>query len=267
MLLLKPWSLIYQHRQLLSSLFHHAIQSRYRNSWAGLLWPVLMPIFLIGVFSFVFGYVMPLKWASADDLQVSFPLFLFSGLVVFTFFSDVVNQAPATLLENVNLVKKVVFPLEMLCVAKVLVATLFFLINLGVFLAFLMFSGIYPDPVDLIYLLLVVPFALFLIGLSWFLASLTVYVRDIMHITGIIVSAIMFLSPVFFPLSTAPELVQSTMLLNPLSILIESLRGLLFDNQLPGVVPWLVIWTGGLACFYLGFWWFGRTKEGFADVI
>src|SRR5690606_9145223 len=134
-------------------------------------------------------YVMPLRWVSEQNGQVGFPLFLYSGLVVFTLFSDVANRAPGLVLENVNLVKKVVFPLEILPLVSVFSALIYFVINFAVLLVFIALSPA-PFSVDLpALLMMLIPFVLFLAGLSWFLAGLTVYVRDVQHFIGLLVSA------------------------------------------------------------------------------
>jgi len=265
--IVRPWFVLLQHRRLVYALSKHAIVSKYRTSWMGLLWPLMLPVLLIGVFSFVFGYIMPLKWVSESEIDVSFSIFLFSGLVVFTFFSETVSRAPTLILENINLVKKVVFPLEVISVSNVCVASVFFFINLLVFAVFVSFNETGIGIIFILYLGFIFPFFLFLVGLSWFLSSLSVYVRDVVHVISIAVSALMFLSPVFYPIENAPDIVRMTHLINPIAILIESLRSLVFYGNVPSVEYWLMSWSMGLFVFYGGFFWFERTKKGFSDVI
>lgn len=264
---LAPLQTAWTHRSLILSLTWHSVVSRYRTSWFGLLWPILHPVLLIGVFTLVFVYVMPLRWVSEQNGQVGFPLFLYSGLVVFTLFSDVANRAPGLVLENVNLVKKVVFPLEILPLVSVFSALIYFVINFAVLLVFIALSPA-PFSVDLpALLMMLIPFVLFLAGLSWFLAGLTVYVRDVQHFIGLLVSALMFLSPVFYPLSSAPEAARAIMGFNPLALAIETLRAAVLGidaGSLPGA-GWL--WLLGVASFYLGHLWFMKLREGFADVL
>lgn len=264
---LAPLRTAWSHRSLILSLTWHSVVSRYRTSWFGLLWPILQPVLLIGVFTFVFVYIMPLRWVSEQNGQVGFPLFLYSGLVVFTLFSDVANRAPGLMMENVNVVKKVVFPLEILPLVSVCSALIYFFVNLLVLLAFVALSPGSLQIRVLPILVMLVPFVLFLAGLSWFLAALTVYVRDILHVIGLLVSALLFLSPVFYPLVSAPGAAQAIMAFNPLALAIETLRGAVLGtdtSQLPGI-GWL--WLLGLASFYLGHQWFMRLREGFADVL
>lgn len=259
--------LTWVNRSLIFSLIRNAIQSRYRTSWLGLLWPILQPLLLIGVFSLVFGYIMPLRWSAAADQAISFPIFLYSGLVLFTFFAEVINQAPSLVLAKVNLVKKVVFPLEVLSIVSVMTALVFFSINFLVFLVFAAFSGVQLSFSVVLLPLQIIPFVLFLIGASWFLSGLSVYLRDVLHVVGLVVSAMLFLSPVFYPLSSAPELVQQIMALNPMATMIQSIRGDVFQMDAPSGLAIALLWFGGAAMFYLGYLWFARVKRGFADVL
>jgi len=265
--LLRPWRLILTNTGLIRASVSHTIVSRYRGSWIGLLWPFMLPLLMIGVFSFVFIYVMPLKWISTADSEISFPLFLFSGMIVFTLFAEVINQSPQLVMMNTNLVKKVVFPLEMLSVSNTLTALVFFLANLLVLLVFVWFQTGSVSLRVLLYLPFVLPFALFLIGASWFISSLSVYIRDLVHVVGVVVSALMFLSPVFYPLDSAAEIVRSIQFLNPVAILIESLRAFLFDTSYNLLKAFVLMNLYGLVVFYLGFYWFQRLKGGFADVL
>jgi lipopolysaccharide transport system permease protein len=264
---LNPLALLWRERRLIGSLTSHGLRSRFRGSWLGWLWPVLLPVLLLLVFTFVFGFVMPLRWVGENPAERGFPLVLYAGLVLFMFFGDVVGRAPALILENTNLVKKVVFPLEILPVVSVLTALVFLLINLAVFLLFLALTGSPPTLAWLWLPLIVAPLALGLLGVAWFLSALTVYVRDVTHMISVIVSAMMFLSPVFYPLSVPPEAIQPVLALNPLAQAIESLRAVVFTGSVPEARMLGPLWLSGLAVFWLGFAWFRRTKDGFADVL
>lgn len=257
----------WRHRRLIAALAANGVAGRYRGSWFGLLWPFLQPLLLIGVFTLVFAYVMPLKWVAERGAALSFPLFLYSGFVVFSLFSEAVGSAPGLLLGQANLVKKVVFPLEVIPVASVTTLTLFFLMNLGVFMAALAIWGPGIAPTWPYVALFIAPLYLFLVGLSWFLAALTVYVRDIAHVIGLVVSAVMFLTPVFFPLQTVPEKARALLLLNPLTVVIEGLRAVMVEGVLPDWHSLGLLWAVALVVMQLGWWWFRRLREGFADVL
>lgn len=258
----------WRHRRLIAAFAVNGVAARYRGSWFGLLWPFVQPLLLIAVFSFVFAYVMPLKWVGEPGgSAVSFPLFLYSGFVVFSLFSETVASAPGLLLGQANLVKKVVFPLEVLAIASVTTAMAFFLMNLAVFVAALWIWGPGVAPTWPWAVLLVLPLYLFLIGISWFLSALTVYVRDLVHIIGLVVSAIMFVTPVFYPLHSVSPRVQGILLLNPLTVVIEGLRGALIAGTAPDWAALGLLWGVALVALQLGWWWFRRLREGFADVL
>lgn len=258
---------LWRHRRLVVSLAISGVSGRYRGSWFGHLWPFLQPLLLIGVFSLVFAYVMPLKWVVERGATVSFPLFLYSGFVVFSLFSEAVSTAPGLLLGQANLVKKVVFPLEVLPLASVTTSTLFFLMNLGVFMVALSVWGPGVAATWPYAVLFIAPLYCFLVGMSWFLAALTVYVRDVSHIIGLAVSAIMFLTPVFYPLHTVPEKVRALLLLNPLTVVIEGLRTVMIEGAPPDWHSLGLLWVVALVVLQLGWWWFQRLREGFADVL
>lgn len=258
---------LWEHWDLVKSLIQHSIASRYRTTWFGLAWPVLQPILLIGIFSFVFAYVMPLKWVAESSTGLAFSLFLYSGLVVFTFFSEVISRAPTLVLERPNLVKKVVFPLEVLALVSVGTSLVFFVVNVAVFLLAMGAFGHGVPATAPLMLAVVVPFCLFLVGLSWFLSALTVYVRDVAHIVGIVVSATMFFTPVFFPLESAPESVRAFLTLNPLTVVIEAVRSVAMRGEMPDWGAVAILWGESLLMCWLSLKWFRRLRLGFSDVL
>lgn len=257
----------WRHRRLIVAFAVNGVAARHRGSWFGLLWPFLQPLLLIAVFSFVFAYVMPLKWVAEPGAALSFPLFLYSGFVVFSLFSEAVAGAPGLLLGQANLVKKVVFPLEVLAIASVTTGLVFFLMNFAVFVMALWLWGPGVAATWPYAALLILPLYLFLIGVSWFLSALTVYVRDVIHVVGLAISAIMFVTPVFYPLHTVPDKVRGLLLLNPLTVVIEGLRDVLIAGTGPDWQALGLLWTISLLVLQVGWWWFRRLREGFADVL
>lgn len=192
---------------------------------------------------------------------------LFAGLIVFNLFAECINRAPALILANPNYVKKVVFPLETLTFVSLLSALYHALISLGVWLAaYVILFGV-PHASALYLPFVVMPFALFILGLSWILASLGVYLRDVSQFIGVITSVLMFLSPIFYPISALPESYQHLLYLNPLTPVIEMVRDVLYWGKMPDFLLLALYWlvTGIIA--WLGFAWFQKTRKGFADVL
>jgi len=222
---------------------------------------------MLAVYTFVFGKVFNARWNGGGDSTTEFALILFAGLIVFNLFAECFNRAPGLILANANYVKKVVFPLELL--PWVIMGSALFHVAISLFvwfIAFTIFVGV-PHITAFMLPLVLLPFIMLTMGFTWLLASLGVFLRDIGQIIGIVTTAIMFLSPLFFPVSAMPEAYQSLLYLNPLTLPIEQLRDILIWGKQP---DWesLLNYSGislFIAC--LGFALFQKTRKGFADVI
>jgi len=190
---------LWRNRELILASAKREILGRYRGSVLGLLWSFFNPIFMLAVYTFVFSVVFKARWSVGSESKTEFALVLFAGLIVFNLFAECINRAPALILANPNYVKKVVFPLETLTFVSLLSALYHALISLGVWLAaYVILFGV-PHASALYLPFVVMPFALFILGLSWILASLGVYLRDVSQFIGVITSVLMFLSPIFYP--------------------------------------------------------------------
>jgi len=242
------------------------ILGRYRGSMMGVAWSFLHPLLLLSVYAFVFGIVFKARW-QASASQTDFALNLFAGLIVFNIFAECLNRAPGLVLENINYVKKVVFPLQILSPC-ILMASLFHaLVSVFILLLFYLFVHGVP-PWTVFWLPLIwLPFLALMLGLSWFLASLGVYLRDIGQVVGVSVTAMMFLSPIFYPVSALPEGVRDWVFLNPLTWVITETRNVLLLGVMPDLVPGAVYACVSMVVLVLGYLWFVKTDKGFADVI
>lgn len=258
---------LWRNRALVTALTKREVMGRYRGSMFGILWSFINPVFMLVVYTFVFSVVFKARWVGGSDSKTEFALILFSGLMVYSLFADCVNRAPSLLLANVNYVKKVVFPLEILPLITLLTALFHLLISLIVWLIFyVLFFGAPHYSITLLPLVLL-PLVLFTMGLSWVLTSLGVYLRDISQMVGVITTALMFLSPIFYPISALPSEFQTLMHLNPLTLVIESTRDVLVWGKLPNMKVWLTQLGVSLILVWLGFTWFQKTRKGFCDVI
>lgn len=259
---------LWRNRQLIWQMTRREIQSRYRGSIIGLAWSFINPILLLLVYTFVFSVIFKSRWGVGEqESKVDFALALFVGLIVFGIFAECVNRAPMLIVYNVNYVKKVVFPLEILPwipLGSVLFNSSISLVVL--LLLQLIVNRILPWTI-IFFPLILLPLIFASMGIAWFLAALGVYVRDVGQITGIFTTILMFLSAVFYPVEALPEEYRGWLLLNPLILIIEeSRKALIF-----GISPdWLSLGIALLASFVIcavGFWWFQKTRKGFADVI
>jgi lipopolysaccharide transport system permease protein len=224
---------------------------------------------MLVVYTFVFSQIFKSRWNPQSDSKTEFALVLFAGLLIFNIFSECLNHAPRLILNNANYVKKVVFPLEILPWVNLYAALFHGFISLLVWmLAYCLFFGT-PSLAALYLPIAILPFCLMVMGFSWILASLGVYLRDIGQFIGIAVTALMFLSPLFYPMTSLPMQYQSWVLLNPTTIPIQLTRDFLFFGVQPGLnIEMLLIYSAvAVVVAYLGFFWFQKTRKGFADVI
>lgn len=229
----------------------------------------MLPLAMMGIYTFVFGTVFRARWQMPEtgDTTYSYAMLMFSGLLAYTLFADCASRAPGLILENVSYVKRVVFPLEILP----WVATASALVNatIGFGLFFIIFIWLYGLPPVTALLLPVALAPIAFIGLAslYLLSSLGVFLRDLRHVLPLIVTAMMFLSPVLFPLDAVPAEVQPLLFLNPLTPGIQHIRELLFFGTVPNLLTWGLYMLLTLAAAWLSHAWFMRTKKAFADVV
>ncbi|MDR5172941.1 ABC transporter permease [Methylobacillus flagellatus] len=258
---------VWRNRELIYASTKREVLGRYRGSFLGLLWSLLTPIFMLAVYTFVFGEIFKARWNDSNQSQAEFALVLFAGLIVFNLFAECINRAPSLILSNPNYVKKVVFPLEILPCITLCAALYHALISFTVWLiAYTMLFG--PPPLTVIYLpLVILPFSLFILGLGWILTSLGVFLRDVSQLVNVITTTLMFLSPIFYPASALPEAYRYFIYLNPLTFVIEMTRNLLYWGKLPELGLLVTYWLASSLIAWLGFVWFQKTRKGFADVL
>jgi len=258
---------LWRHRELEARLMRREVVGRYRGSFLGLAWSFFNPLLMLAVYTFVFSKVFQARWAGGSGSTAEFALLLFIGLIVFNLLAECVNRAPTLVLANVNYVKRVVFPLETLPVI-ILGASLFHTaVSLVVWLlAHLLFIG--PPPLTALFLpLLLLPLVLVILGLSWALASLGVYLRDVAQVVAILTTLLMFLSPIFYPLDAVPEPYRGVLYLNPLTPVIEQCRAVLFWGRVPDFSACGLQLALGALVAWGGYAWFQLTRRGFADVL
>lgn len=258
---------LWRNRSLILALAKREVLGRYRGSAMGLLWSFFNPLFMLSVYTFVFSVVFRARWNTGSDSKTEFALVLFAGLIVFNLFAECINRAPGVIISNVNYVKKVVFPLEVLPFVTLVSGLFHAAISLGVWLlAYILFFGI-PHATVLFLPLILMPLLLLVMGLSWTLASLGVYVRDVTQFITILTTVLMFVSPIFYPASALPDAYRSVLYLNPLTTVIEQLRAVLYFGRSPDFVLLAIYCGAALLIASLGFAWFQKTRKGFADVL
>jgi lipopolysaccharide transport system permease protein len=259
---------LWQHRQLIVQMTKREVIGRYRGSVMGLAWSFFNPILMLVVYTFFFSVVFKARWgAGVEESKVAFAIILFVGMIVHGLFAECINRAPGLILSNVNYVKKVIFPLEILPVIAMGSALFHTIISLIVLLGTFLILGSSLSWTILFFPIVIFPLLLATLGFAWFLASLGVYVRDISQMTGMITTVLMFLSPVFYPLSSLPEKYQVWLQLNPLTFVIEESRRVMIFGQMPHFTGWVIYLIASGLIAWLGFAWFQKTRKGFADVL
>jgi lipopolysaccharide transport system permease protein len=258
----------WRNRQLIWQMTQREIAARYRGSVIGLAWSFINPLLMLMVYTFVFSVVFKARWGTTgNESRADFAIILFTGMIVFGLFAEIVNRAPAQIISNANYVKKVVFPLEILSWVSLGSVLFHSLVSLGVLLLAQLIINLYLPWTVVLFPLVLLPLIFASLGAAWFLAALGVYVRDIGQITTVFTTVLMFVSAVFYPLSALPEAYQAWLRLNPLVLIITESRKVLVFGSLP---DWF--WLGialllGLVIAFAGFWWFQKTRKGFADVL
>lgn len=258
---------LWRNRALIIASTKRDVLGRYRGSAMGLLWSFFNPLFMLAVYTFVFSEVFKSKWTSESNSKTEFALVLFAGLIVFNLFSECINRAPGVIIGNANYVKKVIFPLEILPFITLLSGLFHASISIFVWLiAYIFFFGL-PHLSVLYMPLILLPLIMLIMGLSWCLASIGAYLRDVSQIIGIVTSVLMFLSPVFYPVDSIPENYRPLLYINPLTTVIEQTRAALFFGEGPDLVVTAILLAGTSLIAVAGFTLFQKTRKGFADVL
>lgn len=255
-------------RQLILHMTKRDVIGRYKGSVMGVMWSLFNPLFLLLIYTFVFSVVFKARWGTdLNESKSHFAILLFVGMIVHSLFAETLTRAPSLILSNVSYVKKVVFPLEILpvvCIGAALFHALVSLLVLIVF--FILFNGYLYWTVVLLPLVLL-PMIVLTVGVAWGLASLGVYLKDVAQPINLIMTVLLFASPVFYPITALPERLQPWLLLNPLTFIIEQVRSILIFGRAPN---WIGLATYSLISVLItwaGYAWFQKTRKGFANVL
>jgi lipopolysaccharide transport system permease protein len=259
---------LWRNHQLIVQMTQREVVGRYKGSVMGLAWSFLNPVFLLAVYTFVFAIVFKSRWGvGGEESKTQFAVVLFVGMIVHGLFAEVLNRAPSLILSNINYVKKVVFPLETLPVIAMGASLFHSVISLLVLLvAFFLFNGYIEWTVIFIPIVLL-PLVILTLGFAWMLASLGVFLRDVGQTIGIITTIMMFLSPVFYPVSSLPEEFRPWLMANPLTFIIEQAREVLIWGHFPDWAGLGLYTLAAMLIAWAGYAWFQKTRKGFSDVL
>ncbi len=261
-------SSVFKHKYLFLQMLKREVQQRYRGSQLGLLWAFVYPILMLLVYTFVFGFVMKAKWGIPGQDNLDFGLILFAGLLCHSMMAEVMVSSVNLITGNAQYVKKVVFPLELLSLVSLANALFHMMLSIVILLAIYLLTGNPLHWTIILAPIVLAPLAIFLLGASWFISVLGVYLRDLGQVMGVFMTVLLFMGPIVYPFSLIPEPLQPYVYwLNPLTVVVEQFRAVALFGQQPNWADLGIYTLGALAMLFIGQWFFRRTREGFADVI
>lgn len=258
---------IKNNRYLLWQLAKKDIEQRYKGSVLGMLWSIIVPILMLIIYTFVFSEIFQAKWNIDTSDKYEFALVLFCGLTAFNMVSEVMNRSATLIAANTNYVKKVIFPLELLPMVITFSALFNCVISYLILIAAKLI--LYRNVSVTLYqsLLVFVPLIVISVGVGYILSAISVYLKDIGNVISVLVMVLMYMSPVFFPLTSVPEKYRGICMANPMTYIIENFR----NTMLYGLnINWYFFGMSiiiAMAFYGIGYVVFMRTKEGFADVL
>jgi lipopolysaccharide transport system permease protein len=262
-----PFDVFGRHWNLARELSRRDVLGRYRGASFGMLWTLIGPLMMLGIYSLAFGHIFKSRWTQASGDNAEFAIVLFLGIIVHGFFAECLSRAPRLMIENTNFVKRIIFPLHVLPWSVVFSGLFHMAMNMIVFI--LLSAVVYGKFSFLVFLvpIVVAPLVLLTISTMWLVSSLGVYVRDINQATPVVVTALFFLSSAIVPVDTLPEKYQLIFHLNPLTFFIDQVRNVALWNRPPDWSGLALYSVGGIIAMYLSYAWFRITSKGFADVL
>lgn len=255
---------IWRHRYLLGQLIKRDVLLRYRGAMFGVLWIFLSPLLMLAIFAFIFGQIFQTRWPQQNS-GLPFWLLLYSGLITFNIFAETVSRAPASVRGYPSFVKKIIFPVHILPLVPLGASLVHAAFNFLILLTALVWVGGLHAQV-LLFPFLLLPVLLLSLGFSWFMAAWGVFIKDMTQIVPVFVQMLMFLSPVFYPISAVPAALRTAYQYNPLGIVIEASRAVVTGQPIAWSA-WGMALGFGLSMSVLGYAFFQHSREEFADAL
>ncbi|HEV2801033.1 MAG TPA: ABC transporter permease [Pyrinomonadaceae bacterium] len=252
--------------ELIRALVRRELAARYRGSALGVVWAMLTPAVMISIYTFIFAEIFGARFGGSGTAW-DYALYLFCALLPWMAFQESLQSSANVIVVHANLVKRVVFPLEALPVAQVAAAFVTQMFGTLVLLAAMLLIR-RELHLSLLWLpVVVLPQLVFVLGAAWLVASLGVFLRDTGQVVSLVLVAWMFLTPIIYPEEVVPARYRAVIDANPFTPLVRSYRRIIIEGAQPDW-PGLAYFTlFALAVFFLGYWWFAKTRKNFADVI
>lgn len=259
---------IFRNRELIGQFALRELVTKYKGSYLGFIWSFITPLMMLMIYTYVFSVIFKAKWDfAATGSKQEFAITLFCGMLVYGIFSECITKSSGLIVNNPNYVKKVVFPLEILPISLLgsslinfFIGIIILLLGKAIFLHNLSWTVFYLPIV-------ILPLLFFTVGLTYIFSSLGVFLRDIDYSINIGVQALYFLTPIFYPVSAVPMEIRPLLYANPLTGFVENARKAVVWGSEPDWNIWVIHLVVSVLVLQIGYWWFMKTRKGFADVL
>jgi len=266
-LLAGPFMALIDRRTMTFELTKRDVLGRYRGSSFGLLWSLFTPFLMLLIYTFAFGVLFKSKWPQASGGDHPYTLLLYLGLIVHGFFAECLTRAPSLITGNANLVKRVVFPVEILP-WPVMLSSLFHAAMNSLVFAVLALALEHRLSISILWLpVVLLPLMPVCLGVCWLFSSFGVYMRDVGQVTGVLSTAMLFVSSAMIPIDALPPGYRILFEMNPLTFIIDQARVVALFGLPPNFLGLGLYLIGSLLVMYAGYAWFMLTRRGFADVL
>lgn len=249
---------LFQYREFLSTSIRKEIRGKYKKSFLGILWSFLNPLLMLMVYAIIFPIIL-------KSSEKNYVMFLMTALIPWTFFTTVVTQGASTIVANGNILKKVYFPREILPISTVTSGLVNFLISCIIIFIFLIFTGIGFSKYILLLPFIILIEYLLLLGIVFILSSVTVYLRDLEHIIGVVIQALFYGTPIVYSLSAIPSKFMWVFKLNPMAYIIQGYRDVLYYQTMPNLQGLFLILAFSLGLVIVGYQIFSYLQKNFAE--
>ena len=249
---------LYNYRELLKTNVKKEIRGKYKNSFLGVLWSFLNPLLQIVVYAVVFQLIL-------KNTKENYAIFICCGLIPWTFFSSAISRAAFTMVENGNIIKKVYFPREILPISIVTSEAVTFLISTLIIIGFVVFGGIGISKYIIFYPLVLLAQYLLLIAISFIVSSISVYVRDLQHLIGVVLQLLFYATPIVYAAEAIPDNFKWMLNINPMTYVINAYRDIFYNQTMIDVVPLLILIAVSIVACIIGYLIFNKLQKGFAE--
>jgi len=249
---------LYTYRELLKTNVKKEIRGKYKKSFLGILWSFLNPLLMVVVYAIVFPLILRVQ-------EKNYVLFLVVALIPWTFFTTIIAQGAVTMIVNGNILKKVYFPREILPISVVTSGVVNFLISTIIILIFLFAYGMGITKYVVFYPLILLTQYLLLLGTTFILSSLTVYLRDIEHFVGVILQLLFYATPIVYSSETLPEKYKTLLSFNPMTSIINSYRDIFYYQRMPEIRNLAILLGLSVLLCIIGYLIFNKLQKRFAE--